>query len=66
MGLQILLVMNFHMAQTYINIWLRKEVSEKRVFRFDSKYVSKSYTDYENIEISQNKGIQGAVIVYNF
>ena len=43
---------------------LESEVSEKLAFRFDSKYVSKSYTDYENIEISQNKGIQGVIDSY--
>ena len=48
---------------------LESEVSEKLAFRFDSKYVSKSYTDYENIEISQNKGIQGVIdsyTIFNF
>ena len=32
--------------------------------RFDCKYVSKVYTDFENIESTQNKGIQGIIDPY--
>ena len=38
--------------------------SDKIAIRFDSKYVSKVYTDFENIEVIQNKGIQGTIDPY--
>ena len=43
---------------------LESGISEKIAFRFDSKYVSKVYTDFENIVESQNKGIQGVIDPY--
>ena len=38
--------------------------SDKVALRFDCKYVSKVYTDFENIESTQNKGIQGTIDPY--
>ena len=38
--------------------------SNKVALRFDCKYVSKVYTDFENIESTQNKGIQGTIDPY--
>ena len=38
--------------------------SDKVALRFDCKYVSKVYTDFENIESTQNKGIQGTIDSY--
>ena len=38
--------------------------SDKVALRFDCKYVSKVYTDFENIEFTQNKGIQGTIDPY--
>ena len=38
--------------------------SEKIGLRFDSKYVSKVHTDFENIVLTQNKGIQGIIDPY--
>ena len=38
--------------------------SDKVALRFDCKYVSKVYTDFENIEFTQNKGIQGIIDPY--
>ena len=38
--------------------------SDKVAMRFDCKYVSKVYTDFENIESTQNKGIQGTIDPY--
>ena len=38
--------------------------SDKVALRFDCKYVSKVYTDFENIESTQNKGIQGIIDPY--
>jgi Fe(3+) dicitrate transport protein len=37
---------------------------EKLSFRLDMKYVSKVYTDFENIEKTKNLGIQGSVPEY--
>ena len=38
--------------------------SDKVALRFDCKFVSKVYTDFENIESTQNKGIQGTIDPY--
>ena len=38
--------------------------SDKIALRFDCKYVSKVYTDFENIDSPQNKGIQGTIDPY--
>jgi len=38
--------------------------SDKIALRFDCKYVSKVYTDFENIDSPQNKGIQGIIDPY--
>ena len=38
--------------------------SDRIAIRFDSKYVSKVYTDFENIKEIHNKGIQGIIDPY--
>ena len=40
------------------------DFGEKLSFRLDMKYVSKVYTDFENIEKTKNLGIQGSVPEY--
>lgn len=47
---------------------LETAFSDKAALRFDSKYVGKVYTDFENIVDPQNKGIQGIIkpyVIYN-
>ena len=50
--------------QNTLNIGIESIASEKISFRADLKYVSQVYTDFENIETTQNKGIRGSVPAY--